>query len=221
MKIKDFINISPADLARMSKEDLRRLSASGASIANRRISSLVASGGQISPAYVALPAQVRKTQKFTTPRNMSKNKLIAQIQSQQGFVKSKFSTGREWAKVENQILQEYGRTYKSYRYTIDGRVIPASVAKREGITAFTRNQIFRFWDIFHKMQEAHPEMFTGQYDRDYTFDTITAIIKENPNLSADRALQILEERLNTDYAASIEQTNEEIKNIRSGKHSTF
>ncbi len=222
MKIKEFTNVSPADLAKMSRDDLLRLARNGAALSNRRLSGLIKAGGAYSPAFQGLPASVRKQEKFTVKKSASKAQTIALIQSQQVYLRSKASTGGEWAKVSAKIEKEYGRTYARYRYTIDGKIIPESVAKRQNVPTLTRRQINKFWEIFHKMQQSQPAKFvSGNYNRELTFDTISDIFKENPNVSVDSALKTLEERANAEYEEQRKQDVETINRIRKGNGKTF
>ena len=222
MKIKEFTNVSPADLAKMSREDLQKLARNGATLSNRRLSGLIKAGGAYSPAFQSLPASVRKQEKFTVKKSASKSQTIALIQSQQVYLKSKYSTGGEWGKVSAKIEKEYGRTYTHYRYTIDGKVIPESVAKRRNVPTMTRRQIIKFWEIFHKMQEKQPAKFvSGQYNRELTFDSISQMFKENPNITVDDALKELEKKAKEEYEQQRAKDVETIAAIRRGNKKSF
>lgn len=221
MKIKEFVKISPADLARMSDADLLKINRAGANLSNRRLSGLIAAGGSASPAFQSLPKSVRDTQRFEAVA-ASRGKMIAMIQSQQVYLKSAYSTGGDWRKVSAKIEKQYGRSYTRYRYTIDGEIIPEAVAKKQNIPTFTRGTIKKFWNVFHKLQEARPEMFVSKYDKQAVFDKITEYIKERKGtISENQALRELESAINADIRSAEQQQQAEIQAIRSGKHKSF
>ena len=222
MKIKEFVKISPADLARLSDADLMKINKAGANLSNRRLSGLIAAGGSASPAFRSLPKSVRDTQRFDVSGAASRSKMIAMIQSQQIYLKSAYSTGGDWRKVSAKIEKEYGRQYTRYRYTIDGGIVPEAVAKKQNIPTFTRGQIKKFWNVFHKLQEARPEMFVSKYDKQAVFDKISGYFREKKgNVSENEALQELEKSINADIRSAEQQQQAEIKAIRSGKHKSF
>ena len=221
MKIKEFVKISPSDLARLSNDDLLKINNAGANLSNRRLSGLIAAGGTVSPAFQGLPKSVRDTQKFNVDPNASRNRMIAMIQSQQIYLKSGYSTGTDWRKMSAKIEKEYGRTYAKYRYTIEGGIIPEAKAKKSDIPTFTRSQIKKFWNVFHKLQEARPEMFTSVYDKQAVFSKISAYFKEKRNVNENEALKALESEINADIKRAEEEKRAELEAIRSGKHKSF
>ena len=221
MKIKEFVKISPADLAKMSNEDLLRINKTGANLSNRRLSGLIAAGGTVSPAFQGLPKSVRNTQRFNVDPNASRNRIIAMIQSQQTYLKAGYSTGSDWRKVSAKIEKQYGRTYTKYRYTVGGKIIPEAVAKRTETPTFTRNQIKKFWNVFHKLQQARPELFASYYDKKNMLDKVSNWFKENRNKKEDEIVKDLEGKLNVDISKAEEEKRAEIEAIRSGKHKSF
>lgn len=222
MTIKDFVKISPADLARLSNDDLMRINRAGANLANRRLSGLIKAGGSASPAFQSLPKSVRDTQKFTVDPKQSKNKMIAMIQSQQSYLKSGYSTGSDWRKVNAAIEKQYGRTYTRYRYTLNGDLVPEAKSKTLDVPTFTKGQIKRFWNIFHKLQQARPEMFVSRYDKEAVFNSIAVYFKERKGtVSENEALKDLENKINEDIKQSEAEQQAEIAAIRSGKHRSF
>lgn len=221
MKIKEFVKISPADLAKMSNEDLLRINKTGANLSNRRLSGLIAAGGTVSPAFQGLPKSVRDTQRFNVDPNASRNRIIAMIQSQQTYLKAGYSKGGDWRKVSAKIEKQYGRTYTKYRYTVGGKIIPEAVAKRTETPTFTRNQIKKFWNVFHKLQQARPELFASYYDKKNMLDKVSNWFKENRNKKEDEIVKDLEGKLNVDISKAEEEKRAEIEAIRSGKHKSF
>lgn len=221
MKIKEFVRISPDDLAAMTKAELQKIAKQGATYSNRRIAGLVNAGGSYSPAFASLPASVRKTQKFTVPEKANKDRMIRLIQSQQIYLRSKYSTGKEWSKVSAKIEKEYGRTYTNYRYTVSGDIMPVSKAKKLNIPTLSRKQINTFWQVFHKYQELYPEIFVSKYDAQGVYDKIVDILKETPNVSADKALQYLKAGSKKAYEQAEAERNKALESIRSGGGTKF
>lgn len=221
MKIKDFVKISPADLAKLSDEDLTRINRTGANFSNRRLSGLIAAGGTASPAFQGLPKSVRDTQRFTVDAKASRNKMIAMIQSQQTYLKAGYSRGGEWRKVSAKIEKQYGRTYAKYKYTTEGKIIPAAVAKRSDKPTFTRGQIKKFWNVFHKLQEAKPGLFVSNYQKQEMVEKISNWFYEQRNKSEDNILKDLEKKIDADIRKAEEEKRAEIEAIRSGKHKSF
>ena len=221
MKIKEFVKISPADLAKMSNEDLLRINKAGANLSNRRLSGLIAAGGTASPAFQGLPKSVRDTQRFTVDAKASHNKMIAMIQSQQTYLKAGYSKGGDWRKVSAKIEKQYGRTYTRYRYTVGGEIVPEAVAKKAEMPTFTRNQIKKFWNVFHKLQQARPELFASYYDKKNMLDKVSNWFKENRTKKEDEIVKDLEGKLNADISKAEEEKRAEIEAIRSGKHKSF
>lgn len=221
MKIKEFVKISPADLAKLSDEDLTRINRTGANFSNRRLSGLIKAGGTASPAFQGLPKSVRDTQRFTVDAKASRNKMIAMIQSQQTYLKAGYSTGGDWRKVSAKIEKQYGRTYAKYKYTTEGKIIPAAVAKRLDKPTFTRGQIKKFWNVFHKLQEAKPGLFVSNYQKQEMVEKISNWFYEQRNKSEDNILKDLEQKIDADVRKAEEEKRAEIEAIRSGKHKTF
>lgn len=221
MKIKEFVKISPADLAKLSDEDLTRINRTGANLSNRRLSGLIAAGGTASPAFQGLPKSVRDTQRFTVDAKASRNKMIAMIQSQQTYLKAGYSTGGDWRKVSAKIEKQYGRTYAKYKYTTEGKIIPAAVAKRADKPTFTRGQIKKFWNVFHKLQEAKPGLFVSNYQKQEMVEKISNWFYEQRNKSEDNILKDLEKKIDADVRKAEEEKRAEIEAIRSGKHKSF
>lgn len=221
MKIKDFVRISPADLAKMTKEELTKINRSGANFSNRRIAGLIAAGGSVSPAFQGLPKSVRDTQKFTINPEASKARMIAMIQSQQTYLKARYSKGGDWRKVSAEIEKQFGRSYVDYKYTTSGDIIPAKLAKATNTKAYTRRQIKKFWNVFHKLQEARPGLFVSHYEKIEMVDKISEYFFDYRNTTEEKALQILELKLNADNKASEKKLQAEIQAILSGKHKSF
>lgn len=221
MKIKEFVKISPADLAKMSNEDLLRINKAGANLSNRRLSGLIAAGGTASPAFQGLPKSVRDTQRFTVDAKASHNKMIAMIQSQQTYLKAGYSKGGDWRKVSAKIEKQYGRTYTKYKYTTEGNLVPAAVAKRLNKKAYTRGQIKKFWNVFHKLQEAKPGLFVSFYQKQEMVEKISEWFYDQRNDSEDDILKDLEKKVDADVKKAEEEKRAEIQAIRSGKHKSF
>ena len=221
MKIKEFVKISPADLARLSNEDLLRINKTGANLSNRRLSGLIAAGGTVSPAFQGLPKSVRDTQRFNVDPDASRNRMIAMIQSQQTYLKAGYSKGGDWRKVSAKIEKQYGRTYTRYRYTVGGEIVPEAVAKKAEMPTFTRNQIKKFWNVFHKLQQARPELFASYYDKKNMLDKVSNWFKENRTKKEDEIVKDLEGKLNANISKAEEEKRAEIEAIRSGKHKSF
>lgn len=221
MKIKDFVRISPADLAKKTTEELTKINRTGANLSNRRLSGLIAAGGTVSPAFQGLPKSVRETQRFNADYTASRNRMIAMIQSQQTYLKAAYSTGGDWRKVSAKIEKEYGRTYTRYKYTTDKRVIPAAVADRTNVQAYTRTQIKKFWKVFHKLQEAKPALFVSDYQKIEMVDKISNWFYSQRNDSEANILKDLEKKIDADVRKAEEEQRAEIQAIRSGKHKSF
>ena len=221
MKIKEFVRISPADLARLSNADLQKINRTGANLSNRRLSGLIAAGGTASPAFQGLPKSVRDTQRFNADYTASRNRMIAMIQSQQTYLKAGYSTGGDWRKVSAKIEKEFGRTYTKYKYSTDGKIIPAAVAKRTGEQTYTRSQIKKFWKVFHKLQEAKPALFVSNYQKAEMVDKISNWFYSQRNDSESNILKDLEKKIDADVRKAEEEQQAEIQAIRSGKHKSF
>ena len=221
MKIKEFVKISPADLAKLSNEELTKINRTGANLSNRRLSGLIAAGGTTSPAFQGLPRSVRDTQRFNVDPKASRNKMIAMIQSQQTYLKAGYSKGGDWRKVSAKIEKQFGRTYVKYKYTTEGDLIPAAVAKRLNKKSYTRRQIKKFWNVFHKLQEAKPGLFVSYYAKQEMVEKISDWFYDQRNDSEDDILKDLEKKVDADVKKAEEEKRKEIEAIRSGKHKSF
>lgn len=139
--IEDFLNLSSEDITKMPKEFLHGLVSKLNDAANKRMKRLEKSPlGVYSPSY-----QGRKGERFKTPKNGNKNAYRTAYQQARNFLNAKTSTVR--GNTEHQ--RKWEKNYEKLR-VYDKRYKNKKVITKKG-----KKKIAKFWDEYHKFQEAN------------------------------------------------------------------
>lgn len=150
MTVKEFMQLTPEDLTRMSEKELRETVRTMASAANKRLRRLGETKlGRSAPGYKA----AMKRGAFSS-KGKNRSQLLGEATREMRFFNYKTGSVRGWEKYQRDV-------YNRMRSKFEQEEKKKPKSERKELLPYNEIDKEKFWEIYRKYEEQHPDEFVN------------------------------------------------------------